>query len=49
MGKYTVTINGWAENEVYVIDAVDESTAINEAYKLADAPFASLVEVELTA
>lgn len=49
MNKYTVVMNGWTENEVYTIQADDESDAINQAYKLADAPFASLVEVELVA
>jgi hypothetical protein len=44
--KYQVVMNGWAENEVYTIDAENESDAINQAYKLADAPWSSLVEVE---
>lgn len=43
---YVVVMNGWSENEVYTVTAENESDAINQAYKLADAPFASLVEVE---
>lgn len=46
MNTYTVVMNGWTENEVYTTTATNESTAINKAYKLADAPFASLVEIE---
>lgn len=47
MYEYTVYMNGWTENEVYTITANTESDAINKAYKLADAPFASLIEIEL--
>ena len=46
MNTYTIVMNGWTENEVYTITAKDEGTAIQQAYKLADAPFSSLVEVE---
>lgn len=46
MNTYTITMNGWSENETYTIKAKDEATAIQQAYRLADAPWSSLVEVE---
>lgn len=46
MHTYTVVMNGWSENEVYTIQAQDEGEAMQQAYKLAEAPFASLVEIE---
>ena len=47
MYEYTVYMNGWTENEVYTVVANNESDAINQGQKLADAPFASLIEIEL--
>lgn len=46
MHEYTIIMNGWSENEVYTVHAKDEGEAIQQAYKLADAPWSSLVEIE---
>lgn len=46
MARFIVIINGWTEAERYTIEAETEGDAIAQAYKLADAPFASLVEIE---
>ncbi len=46
MQTYQVIMNGWAENEAYTIEAETEADAIAEAYRLAEAPWASLVEIE---
>ena len=46
MNIYNVAMNGWEEEELYTIKAQNESDAIAQAYKLADCPFASLIEIE---
>lgn len=46
MYTYNVAMNGWEEEELYTIEADSEGEAIAKAYKLADAPFASLIEIE---
>lgn len=46
MNTYNVSINGWNDKELYIIQAESEGDAIAQAYSLADAPFASLIEIE---
>lgn len=45
--KYNVAISGWNGDETLVIEADNESEAINKALAQDGAPFASVYEVEL--